>query len=65
MDKPTLINEIKSHEGLINDEKADLIHLLNETNSADWCGNTNSGKSILFIKPLLLKAVNSNGLKEI
>ena len=31
MDKPTLINKIKSLDGLSNDEKADLIHLLNET----------------------------------
>jgi adenine-specific DNA-methyltransferase len=31
MDKPTLINKIKSLDGLSNDEKADLIQLLNET----------------------------------
>ncbi len=31
MDKPALINKIKSLDGLSNDEKADLIHLLNET----------------------------------
>lgn len=31
MDKLILINKIKSLEGLTNDEKADLIHLLNET----------------------------------
>lgn len=31
MDRPNLINKIKSLEGLTNDEKADLIQLLNET----------------------------------